>query len=477
MVDIRLKRLEGKYKIVIMAVLLGVACFLSYHFHTVVKIDVPFTHFFYIPIILAALWWKRKGLLVAIFLSVVLILSHLIFTPDVPVVYDCFRAAAFVTIAFVIAMVTGQMTKSEELLRRTSNYLEKLFNYANASIIVWDPGLRITRVNHALERLTGYTANEVVGQELSMLFPETSRDQSLIKIVHTLKGKYWESVEIPIFSKDRDRRIVLWSLANIYAEDGTTVLSTIAQGTDITERKRAEAEREELEQKAQLASRLAAIGEMTSGIAHEINNPLTSVIGFAQLVMGRNIPDDVREDIGVIHSEAQRAAEVVKNLLTFARKHAHTRQPTNINSVVEDTLKLRAYEHRINNTQVITQLDPNLPEIMVDYFQMQQVFLNIILNGETAMLEAHNKGTLIITTQKVNNTIKVSFTDDGTGIAEENLSRIFDPFFTTREEGKGTGLGLSISHGIVAEHGGRIYARSKLGEGTTFVVELPITAD
>jgi len=119
-------------------------------------------------------------------------------------------------------------------------------------------------------------------------------------------------------------------------------------------------------------------------------------------------------------------------------------------------------------------LAANLPEIMVDYFQMQQVFLNIIINAEYFMIQAHNRGTLTITTQRLDNTVRVSVADDGPGIPKENLSRIFTPFFTTKEVGKGTGLGLSICHGIVAEHEGRIYARSRLGKGATFVVELPI---
>ena len=222
--------------------------------------------------------------------------------------------------------------------------------------------------------------------------------------------------------------------------------------------------------------RLASIGEMTSGIAHELNNPLTSVIAFSQLLMDGDFSDDAKEDLACIHSEAQRAAEIVKNLLTFARKHEPVRQLTQINKLVEDMLKLRAYELRVNNIQVNTHFTPELPEIMVDYFQMQQVFLNIILNAETAMIQGHNQGTLTIKTERVDSIIRISLTDDGPGIAEENLSRIFDPFFTTKEVGSGTGLGLSICYGIVAGHRGNIYARSQPDKGTTFVVELPITA-
>jgi signal transduction histidine kinase len=151
------------------------------------------------------------------------------------------------------------------------------------------------------------------------------------------------------------------------------------------------------------------------------------------------------------------------------------RQRNQINNIIEDVLKLRTYEHKINGIEVERQLDPDIPEIMVDYFQMQQLFMNIIINAEYFMTAAHSRGTLAITTKKQNNTVMISFADDGPGIPAENLMRMFDPFFTTKEAGKGTGLGLSICHGIVTEHGGQIYARNQPGKGATFFVELPIS--
>ncbi|GAH89764.1 unnamed protein product, partial [marine sediment metagenome] len=161
----------------------------------------------------------------------------------------------------------------------------------------------------------------------------------------------------------------------------------------------------------------------------------------------------------------------------FARKHAPEKQPVNINSSIEKVLELRAYEQKVSNIQVNTRFAPDLPEIMADYFQLQQVFLNIVINAEHFMIESNNRGTLTITTEKVEDIIRASFADDGPGISKENLGHLFDPFFTTKAVGKGTGLGLSICHGIITEHGGRIYAESKLGKGATFVVELPITTD
>ena len=220
--------------------------------------------------------------------------------------------------------------------------------------------------------------------------------------------------------------------------------------------------------------RLASLGELAAGTAHEFNNPLTSVIGLSELLMQREVPDDVREDLKIINNEAQRAANVARNLLAFGAKHAPSRQPDQMNSIIEDVLELRAYEHKQKNIDIDKRLAPDIPKITVDYFQMQQVFMNIIINAEYFMIEAHGGGTLTIASKKHNDTVRISVGDDGPGIPPENLSRIFDPFFTTKQAGKGTGLGLSICHSIVTEHGGHIYVDSQLGKGTTIFVDLPV---
>jgi signal transduction histidine kinase len=256
------------------------------------------------------------------------------------------------------------------------------------------------------------------------------------------------------------------SASPLFNEKGE-ITGTVLVARDVTQQKR-------MEEQLVMTDRLASIGELSSGIAHELNNPLTSVIGFSQLLMEGDVPENIREDLGTVYSEAQRAAAIVKNLLTFARKHAPVKQLSQVNTVIEDVLRLRAYEQKVNNIEIENHLAPDLPEIMIDHFQMQQVFLNIMVNGEFAMLEAHHQGKLIITTEKLDGVIKITFTDDGPGISEENLKHIFDPFFTTKEVGKGTGLGLSICHGIVTEHGGKIYASSIKGQGATFVIELPL---
>jgi two-component system NtrC family sensor kinase len=222
------------------------------------------------------------------------------------------------------------------------------------------------------------------------------------------------------------------------------------------------------------SEKMALMGRIVAGIAHELNNPLTIVIGNIQLMLMRERNEKSVESLSRIQDGAERASKIVKNLLTFARQDKPERKLTSVNAIIRKSVELRSYELRVNNIEVSTELLENLPETMADPHQLQQVFLNLIVNAEQAMIEAHSKGLLRISTRMSDGKILIFFSDDGPGISHENVHRIFEPFFTTKAVGKGTGLGLSICQGIVVEHGGKIDVESTVGRGTTFVVELPI---
>jgi len=190
-----------------------------------------------------------------------------------------------------------------------------------------------------------------------------------------------------------------------------------------------------------------------------------------------NIPEDLKVNLKMIADGSQRMAEIVKRLLMFARQAKPFKISVSINEIIQNTLKLREYVLKTNSIEVITRLDPELPWISVDPGQMQQVFLNLIVNGEQAMRKAHGRGTLTITTERRENKIRIVVQDNGPGISKENLRRLFEPFFTTKDPGEGTGLGLSLSRSIILEHNGTINVESELRHGATFVIELPITDD
>jgi signal transduction histidine kinase/ActR/RegA family two-component response regulator len=234
----------------------------------------------------------------------------------------------------------------------------------------------------------------------------------------------------------------------------------------------------QLQQQLIQSEKLSAIGELISGIAHELNNPLTGVMGYAQLLQSRkDLDEKVKESLQKINSLALRCQRIVQNLLSFARKQKPERKLCNVNEILERTVDLRNYELKVNNIDVEHELDRFLPRTIADAHQLQQVFLNLITNAEQAILEHRGRGRMTLRTRvdPTGTRIVVEVSDTGPGIPESHLTKIFDPFFTTKDVGKGTGLGLSLSYGIIKEHGGNIFARSKLGEGATFVIEMPIT--
>lgn len=226
------------------------------------------------------------------------------------------------------------------------------------------------------------------------------------------------------------------------------------------------------------SQKLAAIGKLVSGIAHEINNPLMAISGNAQLLLEDAEDEDTLESLEVIRCETQRATDIVQNLLAFARSHKSDRDLVSINEVVENAVKLCSNKSKIDNIQIVYDFTSDMPNINIDSLQIQQVFLNLINNAIQAMTKTKDSGKLIIRTQQPSEeTVQISFEDDGPGISAENIDRVFEPFFTTKDIGEGTGLGLSICYGIIQSHEGKIYAESTESNGATFNIELPIIDD
>jgi len=222
------------------------------------------------------------------------------------------------------------------------------------------------------------------------------------------------------------------------------------------------------------SEKMSSVGQLVSGVAHELNNPLTGIMGFAQLLLLRDLEESARGQVETIYAEAERASKIVSNLLTFARRRKAHKEPVNLNTLIERVLELRKYDLRVRNIEVDLHLDPELPETMADANQMQQVFLNVIINAEQAMRSESESGRLEVRTSGSGGVVTISMRDSGAGMPADTLRRIFDPFFTTKDAGDGTGLGLTISYGIIEEHGGRIWAESREGSGTTFFIELPL---
>jgi two-component system NtrC family sensor kinase len=244
------------------------------------------------------------------------------------------------------------------------------------------------------------------------------------------------------------------------------ITSIVVVMTDITDSA-------DLRDKLVHAEKMAAVGQLVSGVAHEVNNPLTAILGFADLLMENpEIPESARKDLRVILLEAQRTKQIVQNLLSFARQMPPQRNAVQLNLILRRTIQLRSYDFNSHGVDVIEHLDDGLPDIIGDAHQLQQVFLNILNNAYDAVHDIGRTARIEIMSTKTGDAVEVSFCDNGYGISHPD--KIFDPFFTTKEVGKGTGLGLSICYGIVKEHGGEILCHNNAdGQGATFIVRFP----
>lgn len=225
------------------------------------------------------------------------------------------------------------------------------------------------------------------------------------------------------------------------------------------------------------AEKLSALGQMIAGVAHEMNNPLAGILGYAQLLLEEDLPANVSADIQIILKEGKRCQRIVKNLLTFARKHKSEREEIDINDLLNSIIELSAYDFKVGAVSLSKKLDSQLPKVYGDYNQLQQVFLNLISNALFALKTVKKEHKQItVKSEPIENGIRVQVIDNGPGIPMAQKTRIFDPFYTTKEVGQGMGLGLSICFGIVQSHQGNLYVESEYGNGATFVVELPVTA-
>ena len=244
---------------------------------------------------------------------------------------------------------------------------------------------------------------------------------------------------------------------------------------DVSERRKLEDQGRDLSHQLSQAEKMAALGQTVSGVAHELNNPLATILTWAERLAARPLDADTKRGLETILSESERAAKIVRNLLTFARKRHTTRALVDLNGIVRETLALRAYDQRVSNVTTLEALASGLPQVFADPHQVKQVLLNLIINAEQAMLTANGRGTLIARTwyDDANEMVLLEINDDGPGVPEEVQTKIFDPFFTTKAVEKGTGLGLTVAYAIMQEHGGQIRVGSTSESGASFFVSFP----
>ncbi|APV44490.1 PAS domain S-box-containing protein [Dehalogenimonas formicexedens] len=358
-----------------------------------------------------------------------------------------------------------RLEESQKALKKAAEEWRITFDSIDDPISIQDNNYRFVRVNRAFGRAYGMEPADLVGKKCYEIIHKTAAPpadcphREIMKAPRPMTEEYYDPV------KEMHLEI---SMAPIISGNGE--MAGVVQITkDVTERKK-------LESHLIVTDRLASLGEMAAGIAHEINNPLTGMIGFTDMLLESDLPEVVKGDIKLVAEGSARVAEIVKRMLTFARQTQPVRTRIDINEIINSTLALQTYSLQISNIEIIKRLDPGLPWLVVDPGQMQQVFLNLIINAHYAMKKAHNRGILTIGTERTGETVRITVSDDGPGIPPEIMTKLFQPFFTTKAPGEGTGLGLALARSIILEHAGTLNVKSEPGEGATFVIELPIIA-
>jgi len=353
-------------------------------------------------------------------------------------------------------------------LQRERDFSGKILNNTQSLILVTDGNGLISYANRRWQDM-GYTQKQLLGQSLENLIAPPRRQVFKEALSALLTGQQVDNLDLQILWGDGRVGHFSVNLSPMRDEQGK-VTSLVVVMSDITDAAT-------LQAKLMHAEKMAAVGQLVSGVAHEVNNPLTAILGFADLLMeNQDLPDTARKDLRVILQEAQRTKQIVQNLLSFARQMPPQRKPVDLNSILRRTVQLRSYDFQSHGVEVVEQLEQVLPYVVGDSQQLQQVFLNILNNAYDAVRETGRPARIEIQTAAREDFVEITFRDNGPGIV--NPERIFDPFFTTKEVGKGTGLGLSICYGIVHEHRGEILCHNNAGsEGATFTVRLPAVAE
>ena len=353
----------------------------------------------------------------------------------------------------------------ERKLEQQEEFRRRLLESFPDLILVIDLDERYTFVSSRSRDLLGYRPEDMLGKKISAV---EDHSPELAALYHTVvSGKQaFGAAEYSARHRDGSWRTMRASGSQLFDAEGK-ISGVIMSVRDITvERK--------LEQQVVQSERLAAMGAMIGGVAHELNNPLTSILGVSELLQDSETNETARKQLAMLQQQARRAADIVQNLTYFSRPPAPGKSRINLTEVVERTLNLHAYSLRKNNIAVDFLKEPGVPYALGDPHQLMQVFLNLIVNAEQAIREVRDRGTLRIRLGRADSSVWVSFHDDGPGIPKESLPSIFDPFYTTKRPGRGTGLGLSICKSVMKEHNGSVEAANAPGGGAVFTVTLPV---
>ena len=365
-------------------------------------------------------------------------------------------------------------------LRLERNRAQQYLNIAGVIIIAINEKGIVTLINKKGCDVLGYEENEIIGKNwFELCLPERIKKEvrRVFKRLMVGQNEFVEYHENSILTKSGEERMIAWHNTILSDENGT-IIGTLSSGEDITKRKQTEMELIRSE-------KLASLGQLAASVAHEVNNPLAGILVYTSLLLkkfdqNKIQGEDTKDQLNKMKKELERTTRIIRNLLDFSRQSDPTIRTLDLNKVVEAALLLVKHQISLEHISLEREMKPNLPLVLADFDQIQQVLINIILNATQAMPHG---GSLTISTSIAKSTVfgeskkdavRIDIKDTGVGIPKENLSRLFTPFFTTKERGKGVGLGLPVVHGIIERHKGKIEVSSELNAGTTFSIFLEI---
>ncbi len=343
-------------------------------------------------------------------------------------------------------------------------HLQNVFQYLDAAIVVVDSNEKVIAWNQGAEKIFGYSHDEIIGQSTSLLLPDEDRyPKQLQKIIKEVKEMgFAKLIETERMTKDKRLIPVQLNVTKLPGENNEYLGRTVVISDASEVRK--------LQQQVDQSEKLAVIGQLAAGVAHEIGNPLASISSIVQILQRKTNNQFMSDQLINVRDNINRISKIVRELVDLSRPPSHDSIFTQINEVIKTAVGIVKYDKRVKKVEFKTNLDPNLPIIEVVPDQIIQVFINILINSLDAI---QGEGIVKVNSTFDEKNIYVNISDNGTGIEEEITKKIFDPFFTTKQVGKGTGLGLSVSYGIIKKFNGEIKVKSNLGEGSEFTIQIP----
>ena len=451
------------------------------------KTDVVYTHFAYLPAVLACFWWGRRGLPVVAALAAAILLFHAFGIAAGTLWRDVERVAFLALVGTCVAILSERAAAGQRAARRSEELYALIVEKSLSGILIYQPSdFRITFASSRFGEMLGWPAKELVGREIWELFPPEDRDG--------IRQRVQEREAMGFSDLHYECRLLRRDGSIIWAE----VLSSVAQQTgeravlvnayDITARKDAEAKRRELaetarNQEEQLvhSTRLAELGEMAAAVAHDLNQPLTGIRNFAKnaifmLEQDGGRPEDVKDNLRLITEQVDRAARIIHQMRGMTRKTERQLALVDLNAIIRESVEFLMPQLRLTGVETRLELAPELPKILGDRTRLEQVFLNLLTNARQAMEEREARHLTVRTAlaDGGNRPVVIEVSDTGKGFSADEASRLFTPFYSTKKDGHGTGLGLTISQRIVKDHGGVVAAEGVPGQGACFTIRLPL---